>query len=101
MPGEPNFLAALDKKFIDTLGKQRKYQGYKLVDLLRALRNKHHHWDDMPDDVKTRVGAVPDGYYRYWESRFPALLVSVWRVVKEVGMSEDGRFDRWFKSMVV
>lgn len=100
MPGEPNFLAALDRKFIDTLGKQRKYQGHKLVDLLRALRNKHHHWDDMPEDVKAKVGSVPDGYYNYWDTRFPALLVGVWSVVKEVGMSEDGRFDRWYKRRI-
>ena len=100
IPGEPNFLAALDKKFIDTLGKQRKYQGYKVVDLLRALRNKHHHWDDMPEDVKLRVGAVPEGYLRYWEQRFPKLTVRMWRVVKELGMGNERRYWRWFGGRV-
>ena len=35
-----DFLRRLDKAFIDTLGKQRKYTGSKMLDLLRALRNK-------------------------------------------------------------
>ena len=35
-----NFLRRLDRAFVDTLGKQRKYTGTKMLDLLRALRNK-------------------------------------------------------------
>ena len=93
---EPNFLSHLDKKFVDTLGKQRKYSGNKLVDLLRALRNKHHHWDDMPEDVKVRVGELPDGYLRYWEDRFPGLVVGVWRCVRGLGMGGERRFWRYF-----
>lgn len=30
----------LDKIFIEQLGKQRKYDGSKILDLLRAIRNK-------------------------------------------------------------
>ncbi len=35
-----DFLRRLDRAFVDTLGKQRKYTGSKMLDLLRALRNK-------------------------------------------------------------
>ncbi len=31
-----NFLAQLDKCFVDSLGKQRKYTGDRMLDLLRA-----------------------------------------------------------------
>ena len=93
---ECNFLAQLDKKFIDTLGRQRKYDPGKLTDLLRALRNKFHHWDDMPDDVKAKVGEVPEGYMAYWEARFPKLVVKVWRAVSDLGLSNERRFARWF-----
>lgn len=95
---EPNFLAALDRRFVDTLGRQRKYNPAKLADLLRALRNKHHHWDDMPDDMKAKIGEVPEGYLRYWESRFPGLVVGVWRVIVELGLGSERRFGRWFSS---
>ena len=93
---ECNFLAALDRRFVETLGRQRKYDPGKLTDLLRALRNKHHHWDDMPDEVKAKVGEVPEGYLHFWESRFPALVVQVWRVVTVLGVSNERRFARWF-----
>jgi len=93
---DPDFLSILDRKFTDTLGKQRKYNGAKLADLLRALRNKHHHWDDMPDDVKIKVGEVPEGYLNYWESKFPGLVVGVWRSVRDLGWGEERRLARWF-----
>ncbi|KAG9555499.1 kinase-like protein, partial [Aureobasidium melanogenum] len=50
----------LDRQFLDTLGKQRKYNGTKMLDLLRALRNKKNHYEDMSADVKKRV---PDFAY--------------------------------------
>lgn len=93
---EPNFLAALDRRFVDTLGRQRKYHPARVADLLRALRNKYHHWDDMPEEVQARVGEVPEGYLRYWEGRFPALLVRVWRVLGSTGVGREKRFARWF-----
>src|SRR6186713_2949282 len=42
-----DFLRVLPAAFKDTLGKQRKYSGHKLLDLLRALRNKKNHYEDM------------------------------------------------------
>ena len=51
-----NFLAKLDQSFINSLGKQRKYTGDKMLDLLRALRNKKNHYEDMEDAIKAKVG---------------------------------------------
>ena len=87
-----DFLKRLDKKFIDTLGKQRKYTGDRMLDLLRALRNKKNHYADMPEDVKARVGELPAGYLRYWTSRFPQLLMVCWTVVTELELEYDARF---------
>ena len=41
-----DFLGKLDRAFVDTLGKQRKYTTSRLLDLLRALRNKRSHYLD-------------------------------------------------------
>lgn len=87
-----DFLKRLDKSFIDTLGKQRKYSGNRLLDLLRGLRNKKNHWADMPEPVKVRVGELPEGYLRYWTHRFPRLLMVCWEVVTELGLESDARF---------
>ncbi|KAK6439611.1 bifunctional endoribonuclease/protein kinase ire1 [Oleoguttula sp. CCFEE 5521] len=86
-----NFLAKLDRSFVDTLGKQRKYSGDRLLDLLRALRNKKNHYEDMPEDVKKRVGSLPGGYLTYWTNKFPLLLMACYEVVHECGV-EGGRF---------
>jgi serine/threonine-protein kinase/endoribonuclease IRE1 len=87
-----NFLAKLDKSFIDTLGKQRKYTGDRMLDLLRALRNKKNHYADMPETVQRKVGPLPEGYLQYWTRRFPKLLMACYDAVRECGLEEEPRF---------
>ena len=92
-----DFLRALSKDFVATLGKQRKYNGAKILDLLRALRNKKNHYEDMPEGVKKRVGSLPGGYLGFWTREFPALLLCCWEVVRECGWDERmGRFRRFY-----
>lgn len=91
-----DFLRALPKEFRDTLGKQRKYQGNKLLDLLRALRNKKNHYEDMPEGVKEKVGGLPNGYLSFWTRRFPGLLMGCHEIVREVGWEGKDRFRRFY-----
>ncbi|KAL1616322.1 bifunctional endoribonuclease/protein kinase ire1 [Diplodia seriata] len=93
----PDFLSKLDRKFIDTLGKQRKYNGDKMLDLLRALRNKKNHYYDMPSDVQAKVGPLPDGYLRYWTTRFPKLLMACYEVVVDCGFDQEAGFRTYFE----
>lgn len=95
--GKLDFLSKLDKKFVDTLGKQRKYNADKMLDLLRALRNKKNHYADMPADVQLKVGPLPEGYLRYWMSRFPALLTMCYHVVVECKLEDEPRFRPFFQ----
>ena len=91
-----DFLRHLPIQFRDTLGKQRKYSGGKILDLLRALRNKKNHYEDMPDAVKRNVGSLPDGYLGFWARRFPSLLMCCQRVVLQVGWEGRDRFRRFY-----
>ncbi|KAL8653353.1 MAG: hypothetical protein Q9210_002155 [Variospora velana] len=93
-----DFLAALPREFRDTLGKQRKYTGTKVLDLLRALRNKKHHYEDIPEGFKEKLGGFPVGYLEFWARRFPSLLMATWRVVVEVGWCERERFRRFYRA---
>ncbi|KAK2822994.1 hypothetical protein FQN49_007576, partial [Arthroderma sp. PD_2] len=61
-----DFLKLLPKDFKDSLGKQRKYTGSKMLDLLRALRNKRNHYNDMSEHLKAHIGGLPDGYLNFW-----------------------------------
>ena len=92
-----DFLSKLDRHFVDTLGKQRKYSGNRLLDLLRALRNKKNHYEDMPEDVKRRVGPLAGGYLNYWCTRFPRLLMACYQVVHEAGLHSNDRFRAYFE----
>ena len=72
-----------DKDFMENLGKYRKYNGERLMDLLRALRNKYHHFMDLPEDLAAVIGPVPDGFYDYFIKRFPNLLLETYHVVRQ------------------
>ncbi|GCB80293.1 hypothetical protein scyTo_0016150 [Scyliorhinus torazame] len=56
------------------LRKFRSYKGSSVRDLLRAMRNKKHHYRELPEGVQETLGSVPDEFVRYFTSRFPHLL---------------------------
>ncbi|RAR05974.1 serine/threonine-protein kinase/endoribonuclease IRE1 precursor [Stemphylium lycopersici] len=93
-----NFLAKLDQGFINSLGKQRKYTGDRMLDLLRALRNKKNHYEDMEDAIKAKVGPLPSGYLRYWTVKFPQLLMSCYEAVLACDLEGEPRFKKYFES---
>lgn len=91
-----DFLKPLGKEFVESLGKQRKYTGTRLLDLLRALRNKRNHYEDMSDKLKKDVGPLPEGYLSFWTRKFPNLLIICWNVVYEVQWDETDRFREYY-----
>ncbi|KND89979.1 Serine/threonine-protein kinase ppk4 [Tolypocladium ophioglossoides CBS 100239] len=92
-----DFLRVLPRDFVDSLGKQRKYTGSKLLDLLRALRNKRNHYEDMPEALKRTVGPLPEGYLGFWTVRFPMLLLVCWNIVYNVQWEETDRFREYYE----
>jgi serine/threonine-protein kinase/endoribonuclease IRE1 len=91
-----DFLKPLGKEFVESMGKQRKYTGSRLLDLLRALRNKRNHYEDMSDKLKTEVGALPEGYLSYWTTKFPDLLINCWSLVYYLEWNELDRFREYY-----
>ncbi|KAJ5390978.1 Serine/threonine-protein kinase ppk4 [Penicillium cataractarum] len=91
-----DFLRLLPRDFKDNLGKQRKYTGDRMLDLLRALRNKRNHYNDMPEYLKAHIGGLPEGYLNFWTVRFPSLLMSCHWVIVELGLTDIDRFQRYF-----
>ncbi|NXE54448.1 ERN1 endoribonuclease, partial [Casuarius casuarius] len=60
----------------------RTYKGSSVRDLLRAMRNKKHHYHELPVDVQEALGSVPDGFVQYFTSRFPQLLLHTHRAMR-------------------
>ncbi|XP_015419510.1 PREDICTED: serine/threonine-protein kinase/endoribonuclease IRE2 isoform X4 [Myotis davidii] len=53
----------------------RSYKGTSVRDLLRAMRNKKHHYRELPGEVRQALGQVPDSFVQYFTDRFPRLLL--------------------------
>lgn len=93
-----DWLRALPKTFIAEMGKQRKYTGSKMIDLLRVIRNKKNHFHDLPEDVKEQMlGGSAKGYYEFWAKRFPSLLVNCHCLILERDLVGKFRMERYFE----
>ena len=64
----------LHPEITNDLRKYRGYQGFSVRDLLRALRNKKHHYHELSLEVQSALGSVPHEFTQYWINRFPHLL---------------------------
>ncbi len=92
-----DFLKALPKNFINEMGKQRKYTGSRMLDLLRVIRNKKNHFHDLPENVREMMlGGSAEGYFAFWGRRFPSLLVVCHALVLERGLVSGWRLERYF-----
>ena len=63
------------KKLIE----RRAYDANTLPGLLLAIRDKAVQYADLSPEVKVEFGSKPEGYWLYWSTRFPDLLLHVWR----------------------
>ncbi|KAJ6656489.1 hypothetical protein lerEdw1_003777 [Lerista edwardsae] len=64
------------------LRKFRSYKGGSVRDLLRAMRNKKHHYRELPPEVQETLGSVPDDFVRYFTLRFPCLLMHTYQAMQ-------------------
>jgi serine/threonine-protein kinase/endoribonuclease IRE1 len=70
----------LDEQLVGNVQRFRTYDPSSVRDLLRLIRNKHHHFDELPEDIKAAMASSTDGLARYFESRFPRLLIHCFNV---------------------
>ena len=56
------------------LTNHRSYRSSSVSSLLRAIRNKKHHYRELSDEVKQILGSVPDGFMSFFDDLFPRLV---------------------------
>lgn len=79
--GGGNWNEKMEPAFISDIGRHRRYKFDGIRDLLRVIRNKLNHYRELPKEIQELVGPVPEGYDNYFASRFPKLLIEVYKVV--------------------
>ncbi|KJH44649.1 kinase domain protein [Dictyocaulus viviparus] len=64
------------------LRKFRSYKGNSVKDLLRAMRNKKHHYRELPENVRNSLGCIPNQFVLYFTTRFPLLLLHTYEAME-------------------
>ncbi|XP_061949732.1 serine/threonine-protein kinase/endoribonuclease IRE1a [Populus nigra] len=89
----------MEPAFVTDIGRHRRYKFNGIRDLLRVIRNKLNHYRELPNEIQELVGPVPEGYDNYFASRFPKLLIEVYKVVCKYCREEEW-FQKYIKSNV-
>lgn len=79
----------MEAAFINNIGRYRRYKYDSIRDLLRVIRNKSHHYRELPQEIKELLGSHPEGFENYFSSRFPKLLIEVYNVIHEYCNQEE------------
>jgi len=91
-----NWVSQLPEELLQDLNKFRKYNGAKLRDLLRVIRNKAHHYRDLPPETQQTFGPLPEGFLDYFcLHRFPDLLSFTWNYAR-TRYAHDKVFSEYF-----
>lgn len=59
------------------------------MELVRFIRNKSTHLDELPEKIKELVGAGDEGFYNYFAVRFPRLLMKLYGAAFEFSREEE------------
>ncbi|XP_030538305.1 serine/threonine-protein kinase/endoribonuclease IRE1a-like [Rhodamnia argentea] len=94
---QENWASKIETDVMADLRRRRTYDGRRVRDLLRAVRNKFSHHMEAPEDVKEILGPVPDGLDAYFAVRFPRLLIESYKVVSNF-CKEETCFQKYFSS---
>ena len=79
----------VDHDLIQASISRRTYDPSSVRDLLRMIRNKHHHYDELPADLKSKIGSSTDGLSNYFMRKFPRLLMHCYRFCVSNLLPED------------
>ncbi|KAH0681506.1 hypothetical protein KY284_022591 [Solanum tuberosum] len=86
----------MDSAFINDIGRYRRYKYDSVRDLLRVIRNKLNHYRELSKEIQGILGQVPEGFESYFSTRFPRLVIEVYKVLHTYCLEED-IFQKYFK----
>ncbi|KAF7129075.1 hypothetical protein RHSIM_Rhsim10G0193700 [Rhododendron simsii] len=83
----------IEPALLNDIDNPRCYCYDHVRDLLQFIWNKKNHFVDLPHEIQDTLGPVPEGFDGYFRSRFPKLLMEVYKVLYKYCSAEE-----WFKN---
>ncbi|XP_021284573.1 serine/threonine-protein kinase/endoribonuclease IRE1b-like isoform X2 [Herrania umbratica] len=90
----------METAFLNNIGRYRRYKFDSVRDLLRVIRNKFNHYRELPQEIQELLGPIPEGFDSYFYSRFPKLLIEVYKVLYKY-CKEEKFFQKYIKSNLI
>jgi serine/threonine-protein kinase/endoribonuclease IRE1 len=90
----------MEAAFINNIGRYRRYKFDSIRDLLRVIRNKSHHYRELPQEIKELLGSHPEGFESYFSRQFPKLLIEVYKVIYRY-CKEEEFFRKYIDSNII
>jgi hypothetical protein len=81
----------LDETLISNVQLFRTYGPSPVRDLLRLIRKKHHHFDELPSEFRISIGSNQDLLLNYFEARFHRLIMHCFNICRQL-LAADDRF---------
>ena len=79
-----NWKVKLSPLLLDNLKRYRRYNQHYISDFLRVIRNKKHHYHELPTSLKSDMGTMPSGFINYFLHRFPKLLLYIYIITAKI-----------------
>ncbi|XP_076952758.1 serine/threonine-protein kinase/endoribonuclease IRE1a-like isoform X2 [Bidens hawaiensis] len=87
----------MESAFISSIRQHRNYNYKSVRDLLRAIRNTLNHYRKFPEEIQVSLGSMPEGFDDYFGSRFPKLLMEVYKVM-HLHCKQEEWFNKYLKN---
>ncbi|OAJ43083.1 hypothetical protein BDEG_26468 [Batrachochytrium dendrobatidis JEL423] len=71
------------RNVMDDLRLRRRYDGSSVQDLLRAVRNTKHHYQELSIESRNSLGVLTEEFVVNLESKFPGLLLHCFNLVTD------------------
>lgn len=94
-----NWETRLEQDVINSLAYRSARHNYgtsSASELLRAIRNKAAHYDEMSYSAKSTYGSMPGGFSDYWTRKFPSLIRHLYVKVAMSGLRSDKNFEAFY-----
>ena len=81
--GDGDWLLRMDKVLRNDVGWLKKHRK-EVTGIVQTIRNKGEHYHEFGDEKKELYGEYPEGFLKYFTSRFPLIVLETYKAYKSI-----------------